>query len=489
MKPEGYLGLDVGGTGAKAGVVDRRGRLLGFSHRAYAPRLTEEGHVEIPIDRIYSAAQEAAVSSIRESGARIMALSISSQGQTFVSLDEHDEPLFPAILWYDARASEQADRLRHSLQSANLKAMPKVPPIATAPKILWLREHFPGLMARAKRHLLLPDYLAYRLTGRAVTDPSTASSTGLYAQDAADYCPEALAAADICKRALAEIQKPGQPIARVLPASAEPWGLDAETLVVTGTNDQYAGALGAGNCRTGVVSVTAGTCLALVTLTEELPQPMPAGLFGGRFPIPRYQYALAYSKTAGVVLDWFNRELSPGKSLRDLDEMASHTPPGSRGLMMLPHFDGMISPAPNPNARGAFLNLSLHHTCADMYRATLEALGYTLNECIELFRQSGFDMQDVRAIGGAAKSDYWLQMIADITGLSIERPVIVEAAVLGAAMIAAVGAGAFASLEESSEEFHKRERVFTSRPENHAVYEELGKNYGQLYRHIYRYRG
>jgi xylulokinase len=489
MKPEGYLGLDVGGTGAKAGVVDVRGRLLGFSHSPYSPGLTEEGHVEIPIDKIYSAAQEAAVSAIRESGARIVTLSISSQGQTFVSLDEHDEPLHSAILWYDARASEQADRLRHALQSASLhKVMPKVPPISTAPKIIWLREHFPRLMARAKRYLLLPDYLAYRLTGRAVTDPSTASSTGLYAQDTADYCPEALAAAEIDKGALAEIQTPGQLIARVLPKSAAAWGLDADTVVVTGTNDQYAGALGAGNCRTGIVSVTTGTCLALVTLTEKLPEPMPPGLFGGRFPISRYQYALAFSKTAGVVLEWFNRELCPGKSLHELDEMASHVPVGCRGLMMLPHFDGMLSPQPDPQARGAFLNLSLHHTCRDMYRATLEALGCTLNECLELFRQSGFDINRVRAIGGAAKSDFWLQMTADITGLSIERPVMVEAAVLGAAMIAAVGFGALSSLQEGSEAFYKRARIFTPHTENHDVYEKLYGNHVRLYRHIYSRR-
>ncbi len=489
MKPEGYLGLDVGGTGAKAGVVDARGRLLGFSHRPYSPGLTEEGHVEIPIDRIYAATRQAAVSAIGKSGARIVALGISSQGQTFVSLDEHDAPLHPAIVWYDARASRQAERLRNALQRANLsQGMPKVPPISTAPKIFWLREHSPGLMARARRYLLLPDYLAYQLTGRAVTDPATASSTGLYAMDTEDYCPQALAAAEISKESLAEIQKPGRPIARVLPKSAESWGLDADTLVVTGTNDQYAGALGAGNCRPGIVSVTTGTCLALVTLTETLPQPMPPGLFGGRFPISRYQYGLAFSKTAGVVLEWFNRELCPGKSLHELDEMASPVPIGSHGLVMLPHFDGMLSPVPNPQARGAFLNLSLHHTCADMYRATLEALGYTLNECLELFRRSGFDINTVRAIGGAAQSDFWLQMIADVTGLPIERPEMVEAAVLGAAMIAAVGAGAFASLEESSEAFHKRERVFTPCAESHAVYEELGKNYVRLYQHVYSHR-
>ncbi len=397
-----------------------------------------------------------------------------------------DLGLGPAILWYDARASVQADRMRQSLHPTRLqKTVPNVAAIDAAPKIMWLRECFPKQMARARRYLLLPDYFAYRLTGRAVTDPSTASSTALYVQDAADYCTEALAAAGIARSALAEIQRPGQPIARVLPESAKPWGLDATALFVTGTNDQYAGALGAGNCRTGIVSVTTGTCLALVTLAEALPQPLPSGLFGGRFPIPRYRYALAYSKTAGVVLEWFSRELGSGRSLRDLDEMASHVPIGSRGLMMLPHFDGMISPVSDPDARGAFLNLSLHHSCADMYRAILEALGYTLNENLELLRRSGFDVNAVRAIGGAAKSDFWLQMVADITGMPIERPVIAEAAVLGAVMLAAVGSGAFSSLEESSEAFYKRERIFEPQPERHAVYESLCRNYVRFYRHIY----
>ena len=140
-----------------------------------------------------------------------------------------------------------------------------------------MREHHPALMARARRYLLLPDYIAYRLTGRAVTDPCTASSTGLYAEDAPDYCMAALSGAGIDKSQVAEIQTTGRPIGKVLKKSAEQWGLTTETLVVTGTNDQYSGALGAGNCRPGIVSMTTGTCLALVTLTEHLPSPCLRG--------------------------------------------------------------------------------------------------------------------------------------------------------------------------------------------------------------------
>jgi xylulokinase len=123
-----------------------------------------------------------------------------------------------------------------------------------------------------------------------------------------------------------------------------------------------------------------------------------------------------------------------------------------------------------------------------MYRATLEALGYTLDENIELFRQCGFPIETVRAIGGGAKSDFWLQMAADITGLPIEMPAITEAATLGAAMIAAVGAGAFSSLEQCSETFYERQSVFSPDPDHHALYKDLCGRYVELYRHVYRHQ-
>jgi xylulokinase len=353
---------------------------------------------------------------------------------------------------------------------------------------MWLREREPALMAQARRYLLLPDYFAFRLTGKAVTDPCTASSTGVYAEDTPDYCAPALAAAGLTKPQLAEIQLPGQPIGRVLSSIAAEWKLSSETLVIAGTNDQYAGALGAGNCRPGIVSVTTGTCLALVALTEHLPDLLPAGLEGGRFPIARYQFALAFAKTAGIVLEWFQRELSSKENLRELDQMAAGVPAGSRGVVALPHFDGMISPTPDAAARGAFLNLSLHHTRADLYHAILESLGFSLRENLELLRRSGFRADTIRAIGGAARSDLLMQLMADITGEPIERPRVTEAAVLGAAMIAAVGTGAFATLEECSAALYKRERVFTPSPSHHAVYEDLYPRYVELYRHVYERR-
>lgn len=482
----GYLGVDLGGSGAKAGVFSDTGELLGFGHVSVPIQTTPDGHSEVPIEEVYEAARESSRRAIAQAGAPIRALSVASQGQTFVSLDAQDRPLHPAILWYDSRAAEQAKGLSQRIaQTAGTERKPVVQAISTAPKILWLREHAPEIMARAERYLLLPDYLAYRLTGTPVTDGNTAMSTALACEDVPDYSQAALKAAQIRPEQLAQIAQPGEPLQTVLPEVAADWGLEPDTLLVCGTNDQYAGALGAGNSAPGIVSETSGTCLALVTLTERLPNPLPVGLLGGRFPIRRYQFALAYAKTAGLVLDWVRRELSPGRSHHELDELAAAVPPGSHGLTVLPHFDGTVSPRPDPAVRGAFANLNLGHTLGDLYRAVLESLTFSLRENLELMQRSGFSPERLRSIGGGARSDLWLQMKADVTGLPVDRPACTEAATMGAAMLAATGAGAFASISDSVEVFYHTEQTFEPCRGMAEEYEPAYQRYQDLWQRLY----
>jgi xylulokinase len=318
-----------------------------------------------------------------------------------------------------------------------------------------------------------------------VTDPCTAASTALYVDDTEDYSSEALRAAGLKKEELPRIQPAGTKIARLKPDTAQEWGLSPDTWIVAGTNDQYAGALGAGNCRRGIVTETTGTCLALVTLCEQLPEPMPAGLLGGRFPITRYNFALAYAKTAGLLLDWYLNAFCPDRSLRDLDLLAASIPAGSNGITVLPHFDGMISPTPNPDARGFICNLSLNHSASDLYRAVLESISFCFRENIELLKDTGFHPEVVRSIGGGAKSDLWLQMKADVTGLPVERPLVTEAATLGAAMLAAVGLGEFSSLTEASQTLYRSDRTFDPSPEQCGLYQNAYAQYRELCRRIY----
>ncbi|MCL4506770.1 MAG: FGGY family carbohydrate kinase [Chloroflexi bacterium] len=494
MATAGYLGLDIGGAGAKAAVYDRAGRMLGHASAPYSPLISSDGHAEIAIEAIYAAARDAVGSAVRQSAAYVVALSIATQGQTFVALDSIDLPIFPAILWYDSRAADEAAQLKDALASTPpSRDKPYVEAIAAAPKVMWLRRHYPDKIARARRYLLLPDYLNYRLTGQPVTDPCTASTTGLYADGAPDYHAGALAAAGIERSALARIQPPGSVVGRVRADLAVEWGLSTQALVITGTNDQYAGALGAGNCRPGILTETTGTCLALVTLTQRAAAGSPPGqgyaytpgLLSGHFPVEDCDYVLAYAKTAGLVVDWFRRQFARDRSLADLGKDAASVPIGSRGLNVLPHFDGMVSPAPNAAARGAILNLGLSHTRADMYRAVLESIAFCLRENIELMHRCGLSFSILRSIGGGAKSDLWMQIKADITGLPLERPAVTESATLGAAVLAAVGAGWFSSIVDCSTAFYRVGRVFTPDDKAHALYEKPYQTYLDLYRRLY----
>lgn len=486
MRAVGYVGLDLGGTGAKAGVFDDSGRMAGFARVSYTPTSPSFGMAEVGISVIYEAARDAVRAATATSGLRIAAMSISSQGQTFVSLDEKAEPLHPAILWYDTRATAQAESLRlvlgasgHELEAAAMET------ISSAPKIAWLRERYPELMSRARWFLLLPDYLSLRLSGVAITDPCTASSTGLLIDGTSDYSPAGLAAVGIRSNQLADVKATGSPISTITPSAAKEWNLEDDTLLVTGTNDQYAGALGAGNCVPGIVSATLGTCLALVTLTSDSDLSLPAGLYCGAFPATPYRFVLAYAKTAGVVLEWLAERFFPGKSMAEIDALAAAVPEGARGVRVLPHFDGVVSPTPNSSVRGFVGGLTLGHTGADIYRAALESLAFDMRENLEAMRRAGLMPEVVRAIGGGAKSDLWAQMSADVCGLSVERPRVTEAATLGAAIIAAVGSGRFSSVQECSSKFCQTERVFRPRQATRQVYEEAFQSYQNLFGRVY----
>ncbi len=478
-----YLGLDLGGTGAKAGVFDRTGACLGFARRAYSPLQTGDGRAEVEISAIEEAARKAAAGAVRQAGAAVQAMAVASQGQTFVVLDRNGTPLHPAILWYDSRARVQARAINEALETARPAAgRPAVEDIASGAKIQWLKEHFPHAMKDAAQYLLLPDYLSYRLTGRAVSDPNTAGSTGLCAWNTESYCPSALDAVGISEDQLARIQPAGTPIGELNSPEAARWGLSSGTLLVTGTNDQYAGALGAGNCRPGILSVTTGTCLALVTLTDRQPGSLPRGLMTGRFPLRPYYHLLAYSKTAGLVLDWFRRELAPGLPAQQLESEASDTPAGCRGLSVIPHFDGAVSPRPDPEMRGVFHGLTLRHRRGDIYRAILESLAFSMRENLDFLHGHGYRIDTLRSIGGCANSKLWLQIQADAAAMPVEEPQVSEAAVLGAAMLAAYGCGDFESLQNCSRTFYRVKNVHQPDPKSSGAMDEACEKYRRICR-------
>jgi len=205
----------------------------------------------------------------------------------------------------------------------------------------------------------------------------------------------------------------------------------------------------------------------------------------GQHAVPELSYAMSFANTAAVVLKWFRDLCEPGADYDKFLAGVETVPPGCDGLTLLPHFAGTNMPPFNPNVRGAFIGLTVGHTRMHLARAIMEGCGNLLQECLEPMRHHDVTMTTVRSLGGAAHSDVWLQMKADLLGVPVERPACAEAASLGAAMLAAAGIGRFAGVREASEAWYRPERVFEPNASRYAVYREVYERYQQLQEKLY----
>jgi xylulokinase len=194
---------------------------------------------------------------------------------------------------------------------------------------------------------------------------------------------------------------------------------------------------------------------------------------------------MTFAPTSAIVLQWLRDLCAPGEDYERFLAGAAQVPPGCEGLTMLPHFCGTATPTYNPQARGAFAGLTLGHTRAHLARAVLEACACTLQECLEPLQERGIAVRSVRSLGGAARSDLWLQMKADLLGLPVERPACADAASLGAAMLAATGVGQFRQVQDAATAWYREERRFVPQAGRYAVYREVYARYRELYGKLY----
>ena len=484
MSDDFYIGVDLGTTGTKAGVVSADGRLVALASRKATLDTPEPGRVEFDGEAYIELAFDSMREALKESGvepASVKAIGISSQAQTFVVLDETGRPVRPAVSWLDVRAEKEAEEL--SALSVEVGGQ-EINAISSGPKLLWLSRHEPDVMSKGRRVLLTPDHLIYRLTGNAISDPVTAGSTGMYDRVGGRWLEPLLERCGLRLDMMPEIRLPGERAGELTSKAARELGLPEETLVAVGTNDQSVGALGAGNVTPGCVSVTLGTALAII-VTAEHGKDVPEGVGVGLHPARGYCTLLAYAKTSGIVLEWFRENFAPTLSYEEIFEELSRVPIGADGLTCLPHFSGMGTPDFNPLARGAFAGLNLSHGRGHLARAVVESLTFTIRENLELLSAAVGTFTVLRTWGGGAKSDVWLQMIADATHIAVERVAATEAAVLGAAELAMVAAGRFASVAEAARTLYKAEKRFEPDTSVRAQYDAAFKRYRALYESLY----
>ena len=441
------LGIDLGTTGCKAAIYSPEGDLLGESYLEFTLIKPKPGVVEQDATEWWALTREAIRRSVRAAsvaGGTVRALSVSSQGISFVPVDERGEPLSNAISWLDTRATTEAEIIGRRHSEADLFDITgkRASPVYVLPKLLWLRDHRPDLYHSTYRFLMAHDYLLLKFAGQFVTDHSMASGTLLYDISRQDWSPKLLEDFDIAAEKLPEVKWSGTPTGMVKPEVADALGLSRTALVAVGGQDQKCAALGAG-IRPGVATISLGTAAAVSCLVDH-------PLLDPERRIPIFPFVLrdywdleGAVGTAGGALRWLREALFPGTEYVTLDRMAATSPPGAHGVCFYPHLAGASSPHWRADVWGAFLGLSLATGPQDIVRGVLEGVCFQIRENLEAMESTGIAIDETVLFGGGARSALWAQMISDVTGKPTSALAEVDVANWGACVLAGMGAGLF----------------------------------------------
>ena len=480
-----FLGLDVGTSSLKALVLDRRGAIAGRASQSYPLASPQPDQAEQDPEDWWRAAA-AALRDLTQQGLpmeRVAALGLSGQMHGLVTLDERGALLGACQTWADARCLAEARRIERRIPPSRLLALTgsRTYLSATAPKLLWLRRHEPERW-RATRHVLLAkDYLRWRLTGVFATDASDASGTLLCDVARRDWSDELLAALNIPPEWLPPVLDSTASAGALMPDAALALGLHPGIPVVAGGGDAECAALGVGLAGTSqderVALVSLGTAGQFFVGT---PRPLVDG--AGRVQTfchvaPGRWHIMRAILSGASTLDWLARAVAapdaPAVPVETLLNEAAREPVGASGLLFLPHLNGTRVPEMDPAIGGAFVGLRPEHRRGALGRAVLEGVALALREGLTAARELDIHVERVRLAGGAAKHPLWARVLADVFGLPVELGATEDASALGAALLAGVGAGAFASLAVAAHMVYRAGTVVRPDPETGATYERL----------------
>jgi xylulokinase len=486
-----FLGLDVGTSGVKAVLVEPRGDVVASATTALTLETPRPGWAEQDPDAWWAAS----VASIREvcaklPGVDVAAVGISGQMHSSVFLDRDGTVIRPALLWCDGRTTAECreieqrvggeDRLRDLTSNPALEGF-------TLPKVLWLKNHEPAAFDRLATVLLAKDYIRYRLTGALATEPSDASATLMYDTANLRWSDDILNAVGLDASILPPVGGSSEVLGLVIAHAARASGLAIGTPVVGGGADNACGAAGVGVVAPGEAVASWGTS---GTLLAPLPEPkVDPGMRAHTFchVVPGVWYLMGVVLSAGGAFAWYRDQLArdiagtPNANMTLNDEAAT-VPRGAEGVTFLPYLQGERTPHRNADARGAFLGLSLAHRRAHLSRAVVEGISFALRDSLSILQSLGLSPNELLLTGGGAKSAFLRQLQAEVFGVAVTTVNREEGPAYGAALLAAVGAGAFPTLATAARATLTRQSPLLPTAAAHREYDAPYARFRESYR-------
>ena len=445
------IGLDLGTSGVRVIAVDLQGRVVAQSTRSYPLLSPQPGWTEQdPADWV--AASFAALSEVAQQLTNFtpIALGLSGQMHGMVALTAEGAVVRPAILWNDQRTDRAVVEIEAIVPRSTLiqRTGNRAVTGFQLPKLIWLRREEPAAFAQTQQVLLPKDYLGYVLTGNRATEPSDASGTGCFQLSTRQWDTEILAALQLDLALFPQVVESTALTGRLKPDLAAQLGLPVGMPIVAGGGDNAAAAVGVGissaHLHQGSISLgTSGVIFAPV----EQPTPDPEGRVHLFCHVDGGYHLLGVTLAAGGALRWYRDTFAPNSTYADLMNLAALSPPGSQGVLFLPHLSGERTPYLDPEARGAWVNLALAHSQADLVRSLLEGVALSLR-LVQKVMAPLSSLETLIATGGGAKSAIWLEILADVLGVTLVTPQAEEGAAYGAALLAMVGVGVYSKIDQ-----------------------------------------
>ncbi|MDR1669062.1 MAG: xylulokinase [Oscillospiraceae bacterium] len=478
------LGIDLGTSATKTVLFDEDLKPLASASVEYPMDQPHNGWAEQNPEDWWNAAVETIGAVLRQSGVSadsVAALGISGQMHGLVMLDANGRVLRPSIIWCDQRTSAECADMTERLGAARLVEITANPALTgfTASKILWVKKHQPEIYAQC-RHILLPkDYLRYMLTGDFATEVSDASGMQLLDVPKRRWSEEVLQKLDIDPSLLAKVYESPEVTGTVSAEAARVTGLSKKTVVVGGAGDNAAAAVGTGVVEDGRAFTTIGTSGVVFAHTDNVSIDPKGRVHTFCCAVPGAWHVMGVTQAAGLSLKWFREQFCTEYSYRQIDEVAARVPVGANRLLYLPYLMGERTPHLDADCRGVFFGLSGMHTKADILRAVLEGVVYSLRDCIEVLRGMGVQTSEMLACGGGGTSALWRQMLADVFNCPVRTVDAEQGPALGAAVLAGVGAGLYSSVQDACAKFIRYNAP--QGPINTAAYEPYYTLYTELY--------
>ncbi|MEA5047598.1 MAG: FGGY family carbohydrate kinase [Eubacteriales bacterium] len=479
------IGLDIGTTGTKALLVDTKdGTVLGKGYQGYS-LVTQGAHVEQDANDWIKASVFAISEALRgNEHMDISALSISSQGASMAIADRDGKPLCRAITWMDTRASAEAAELEQALGNDYVYHMCgwRIYPTLDAAKILCLKHA--GLDQPGCRYLSTIEIVNQYLTGHAIIDPTNAAIRQLMDIRTASWDDRMLQTLGISPEQLPEIKPTGTLVGALRKEAALATGLREGTPVFSGAHDQYCASIGAAAISSGDMLLSAGTTWVVLGLGTK-PLFTPSFIAPSIHPVPGLYGAIASLSGSGVSMEWYKNKFLPDIGYRVLDTEAETRAIGD--LFYYPYPLGAAYPLWNSRARAAFTGSTLEHDRFSYARAIMEGVAFGVRRTLADFSANGCDIATLKVLGGAAKSAFWTRLICDIADVPVELLREPDACALGAAVIAACGAGAYPDYISATKAMVRRAETLVPNPEQAGPFAEKYKRYERLWSEMSRY--